>query len=154
MERPALVAAQFATTVGAVSTELPPGTPTLPEETASASAQALSLSLPFYGNYCGPGHGDPTGCTPADDQVDGACCKHDQCYAELGGHDCRCDKRLIANVTAAAAVEAANGNVDAAAAGTAIAGIFAIKPCVCTRISTPVGDVPVWVPNPNLCPRF
>ena len=39
------------------------------------------LSLPVYGNYCGFGHGDPTGNTPPVDAVDAVCREHDRCYA-------------------------------------------------------------------------
>src|SRR4028118_1598659 len=47
------------------------------------------LSLPVYGNYCGRGHGDPTGNTPPVDAVDDVCREHDLCYARLGGLDGR-----------------------------------------------------------------
>lgn len=52
-------------------------------------------SLPFYGNYCGPGHGDPTYQTPPVDAVDLACREHNRCYALLGGFDKRCDRRFV-----------------------------------------------------------
>jgi hypothetical protein len=52
-------------------------------------------SLPFYGNYCGPGHGDPTYQTPPVDAVDLACREHNRCYALLGGFDSRCDRRFV-----------------------------------------------------------
>ena len=51
--------------------------------------------LPFYGNYCGPGHGDPTYETPPVDAVDLACREHNRCYALLGGFDSRCDRRFV-----------------------------------------------------------
>jgi hypothetical protein len=52
-------------------------------------------SLPFYGNYCGPGHGDPTYQTPPVDGVDLACREHNRCYALLGDFDKRCDRRFV-----------------------------------------------------------
>ena len=53
------------------------------------------LSLPFYGNYCGRGHGDPTGKTPPIDAVDAVCRAHNACYRLLGDFDDRCDRNLI-----------------------------------------------------------
>ena len=52
-------------------------------------------SLPFYGNYCGPGHGDPTYKTPPVDAVDLACREHNRCYALLGGFNNRCDQNFV-----------------------------------------------------------
>jgi hypothetical protein len=52
-------------------------------------------SLPFYGNYCGPGHGDPTYKTPPVDGVDLACREHNRCYALLGAFDNRCDRNFV-----------------------------------------------------------
>jgi hypothetical protein len=60
-------------------------------------------SLPFYGNYCGPGHGDPTYQTPPVDGVDLACREHNRCYALLGGFDSRCDWRFVELLPAAIA---------------------------------------------------
>ena len=53
------------------------------------------LSFPVYGNYCGFGHGDPTGNTPPIDAVDAVCREHDLCYRLLGDFDGRCDRNLI-----------------------------------------------------------
>ena len=53
------------------------------------------LSFPVYGNYCGFGHGDPTGNTPPIDAVDAVCREHDRCYRLLGDFDSRCDRNLI-----------------------------------------------------------
>ncbi len=52
------------------------------------------LSFPVYGNYCGFGHGDPTGKTPPIDAVDAVCRKHDLCYRLRGDFDHRCDHDL------------------------------------------------------------
>ena len=61
------------------------------------------LSLPFYGNYCGRGHGDPTGNTPPVDAVDAVCRQHNGCYALLGDFDRRCDRDLIESMPGAIA---------------------------------------------------
>jgi hypothetical protein len=53
------------------------------------------LSFPVYGNYCGFGHGDPTGNTPPIDAVDAVCRQHDLCYRLLGDFDCQCDRHFI-----------------------------------------------------------
>jgi hypothetical protein len=53
------------------------------------------FSFPVYGNYCGFGHGDPTGNTPPIDAVDAVCREHDRCYRLLGDFDSRCDSNLI-----------------------------------------------------------
>ena len=52
-------------------------------------------SLPFYGNYCGPGHGDPTYKTPPVDAVDLVCREHNRCYGLLGDFDSRCDQNFV-----------------------------------------------------------
>ncbi|MBA4116147.1 MAG: hypothetical protein H0X71_06855 [Rubrobacter sp.] len=61
------------------------------------------LSLPVYGNYCGLGHGDPTGNTPPIDAVDAVCLEHDRCYALLGDFDSQCDQDLIESMPSAIA---------------------------------------------------
>jgi hypothetical protein len=53
------------------------------------------LRFPVYGNYCGFGHGDPTGNTQPIDAVDAVCREHDRCYRLLGDFDGRCDRNLI-----------------------------------------------------------
>ena len=60
-------------------------------------------SLPFYGNYCGRGHGDPTYRTPPVDAVDAACREHNRCYALLGDYDERCDRDFVEILPAAIA---------------------------------------------------
>jgi hypothetical protein len=59
------------------------------------------LSFPVYGNYCGFGHGDPTGKTPPIDEVDAVCREHDLCYRLRGDFDHRCDRNLIENMPGA-----------------------------------------------------
>ncbi len=61
------------------------------------------LSLPFYGNYCGRGHGDPTGNTPPIDAVDAVCREHNRCYRLLGDFDSQCDRDLIESMPSAIA---------------------------------------------------
>src|SRR4051812_633791 len=59
------------------------------------------LSIPVYGNHCGPGYGDPN--KPAVDAVDAVCKAHDACYSARGYFDCRCDRELIRSMPAAIA---------------------------------------------------
>ncbi len=61
------------------------------------------LSFPVYGNYCGFGHGDPTGKTPSIDAVDAVCREHDLCYRLRSDFDHRCDRNLIENMPGAIA---------------------------------------------------
>jgi hypothetical protein len=58
-------------------------------------------SLPFYGNYCGRGHGDPNFEAPPVDAVDAACREHNRCYALLGDFDERCDRNFVEILPAA-----------------------------------------------------
>jgi len=61
------------------------------------------LSFPVYGNYCGPGHDDPTGNTPPIDAVDAVCREHNRCYRLLGAFDRRCDRNFIESMPSAIA---------------------------------------------------
>lgn len=106
-----------------------------------------SISFPFHGKYCGPGHGPSDGCTPPDDEVDAVCCRHDACYSQLGTHDCRCDLQLLLEINTGIAKEALSGNIDAVAKGEVIKALFLAKPCKCE-----VFGVPIWL-NPFLCLR-
>lgn len=97
---------------GSRSTELVPaidilhGVAGIPAPLASELAAILDsdqispdeLSMPVYGNYCGMGHGDPTGETPTIDAVDAVCREHDMCYESLGDFDRRCDLELIGSM--------------------------------------------------------
>jgi hypothetical protein len=94
--------------------------PTLP----SGGSAALALELPFYGKYCGPGHGDPSHCSP-DDQVDAVCCQHDHCY-EDGYFDCGCDCDLVRSMPSAIANTASADGKDIGAKAMAF---FAVSPC-------------------------
>ena len=62
------------------------------------------LSFPVYGNYCGFGHGDPTGNTPPIDAVDAVCREHDLCYGLLGDFDRQCDRHFIESMPSAIAI--------------------------------------------------
>lgn len=55
---------------------------------------ARKLSLPIWGNWCGPGHGGGA----AKDLLDSACRAHDKFYAKKGYFNCSCDRTLIATI--------------------------------------------------------
>ena len=87
-----------------------------------------SSGLAIYGNYCGPGHGDPTGLTPPVDAVDAACRAHDRCYDATHYFNCGCDRALLNALPGAiAAAPTAAGK----AAGTLVFAHFSGQPCVC-----------------------
>jgi len=44
--------------------------------------------VPTYGNYCGPGHGDPENKEKPVDQLDAVCQLHDTCYQFAGKEEC------------------------------------------------------------------
>lgn len=110
------------------------------------SNRPLSFELPVYGNYCGPGFGDPTGCTPAKDEVDAVCCRHDQCYGEHGYFNCGCDCDLVKSMPSAIAnTPSAEGK----AKGAAIMAFFANTPCQCFD---PIFGWPIPIPGgPTKC---
>jgi hypothetical protein len=84
-----------------------------------------------YGNYCGPGWGDPTGVTPPVDAVDAVCRTHDLCYAATTYFNCGCDRTLlVAMPFAIAATPSPLGQ----AAGIAAIAHFAGAPCTCCLI--------------------
>lgn len=87
---------------------------------------ASDLGIPIYGNYCGPGHGDATGCQPAKDQVDATCCRHDVCYDQRGYFDCKCDCDLVRRMSSAIASTSSDSGK---AAGAAAMALFATSPC-------------------------
>lgn len=89
-------------------------------------AVAPAISLPVYGNYCGPGYGDESGCTRPIDAVDAVCCRHDQCYRRQGYFNCGCNWDLVEAMPAAIAnTPSAEGK----AAGAAIMAVFANALC-------------------------
>jgi hypothetical protein len=101
------------------TTSPPPATLPLP---------ASSGGLPVYGNYCGPGHGDPTYTTPPLDAVDAVCQAHDRCYDTRGYFNCGCDRALI---TAMPGAIIGTPSPAGKAAGALVAGFFAGWPCQC-----------------------
>ena len=50
------------------------------------------ISLPLWGNWCGPGHSGPGA---PQDLLDTACMHHDKCYGNKGYFNCACDQALI-----------------------------------------------------------
>jgi hypothetical protein len=123
----------------------------------SGSYAALGLELSIYGKYCGPGHTDPSGCTP-DDQVDAVCCKHDFCYDNQYYFDCGCDCDLVRSMPSAIANTSSE---EGKAWGEAAMAFFATSPCVIDTIEVClpfVGceTVPyLWFPGgPGKCALF
>lgn len=53
--------------------------------------QNTRMSLPVWGNWCGPKHGGGE----AVDTLDAICRDHDHCYANEGYFDCDCDQKLL-----------------------------------------------------------
>jgi len=105
-----------------------------------AAAQVI-----YYGNYCGPFHGDETGCTEAIDEVDAVCCRHDTCFEEHGYNLCKCNCDLIKNMPGAIADVLAKGNTIGADTGLKIMTALSTVPCFCGYIPMPypVPDIPI-----------
>lgn len=102
----------------------------VPRDNPGAGTNPPATSgLPIYGNYCGPGFGDPTGATPPIDAVDAACRTHDLCYAARGYFNCGCDRALI---TAMPPAIATNPTAAGRAAGSAVLAYFTHAPCTCS----------------------
>jgi len=102
---------------------------------APSPPPASSGGLPVYGNYCGPGHGDPTYTTPPVDAVDAVCQAHDRCYDTRGYFNCGCDRALIAAMPGAILATPSRAG---RAAGALVAGFFAGWPCQCpARLCAP-----------------
>jgi hypothetical protein len=95
---------------------------------------AAELSLPIYGNFCGPGHGDMS--NDPIDAVDAVCKAHDSCYDSRGYFNCSCDRELIASMPRAILdTPSAGGKL----AGAAAMAFFASVPCTCPlRICLPI----------------
>lgn len=92
--------------------------------------------MPFYGNYCGPGHGDPTYRTPPVDAVDAVCMDHDRCYDARGYLNCGCDYALITRMPFAIIdTPSPEGKL----AGAAAQAWFAGAPCTCWGFPVPLG---------------
>ena len=102
---------------------------------------AAQFELEIYGKYCGPGHGDPSGCSP-DDEVDAVCCRHDKCYNKRGYLDCGCDRDLVISMPGAIAnTPSAEGK----AWGAAVMAFFAVSPCFC-EVCDPIFGYCVDIP--------
>lgn len=52
----------------------------------------VRMSIPVWGNWCGPGYSGPAA---PKDYLDTACMHHDICYGEKGYFNCSCDRELI-----------------------------------------------------------
>jgi len=96
-----------------------------------------------YGNYCGPGRGDVTGCTEPIYEVDAVCCRHDTCFEEHGYNQCKCNCDAVKNMPGAIADALAKGNVLGAEAGLSIMTALALVPCACGYI--PFTDIPNYI---------
>jgi stigma-specific protein Stig1 len=97
-------------------------------------AVAERLSLPVYGNHCGPGFGDPA--VQPVDPVDCVCYNHDRCYEARKYNDCSCDYYLISAMPSAIANTA---SFPGKMAGLAIEAFFEKFPCKCHDNGTVVG---------------
>jgi hypothetical protein len=98
------------------TTPMPPAVP--------GAVGAERLSLPVYGNWCGPGHG---GGTPVDD-LDRACMRHDECYGRKGYFDCGCDAQLIRDIDTA--LSSGQVRLSGRVLGPLIRSWFTVQPCV------------------------
>jgi hypothetical protein len=98
-------------------------------QVSAAPLLTSSVGLPIYGNYCGPGHGDPTGITPPIDDVDAVCRTHDLCYNNAGSSGtCGCDRTLIMSMPAAIASTPSQQGKNA---GALVQSFFSQAPCTC-----------------------
>ena len=63
---------------------------------ALPSVAGAQVSIPVYGNWCGPDYPvNPAFSAPPIDAVDAACMRHDYCTAVRGRFDCGCDLALM-----------------------------------------------------------
>lgn len=60
-----------------------------------AQLATTKLSIPVWGNWCGPGHSGPG--APID-TLDTLCMRHDKGHAARGYFDCACDAQLKAEI--------------------------------------------------------
>ena len=65
------------------------------QNNSNEAVKTYKLSLPIWGNWCGPGHSGPEAPT---DTLDAQCKKHDLCYSREGYFACSCDSALIENI--------------------------------------------------------
>lgn len=60
------------------------------------SVSAAQMSVPVYGNWCGPNHPiTPSLAGPPLNALDAACMRHDYCTAARGRFDCGCDLTMM-----------------------------------------------------------
>jgi hypothetical protein len=111
--------------------------PAAPDRVEGAASLTPQLSLPIYGNYCGPGHYDPTFTAPPVDEVDAACMEHDRCYIANGDFACHCDRQLIDSLPAAIV---STPHLGGKVAGAAALAFFSVIPCHCKK------TICAWIP--------
>ena len=59
------------------------------------------VSVPVYGNWCGPNQpANMAFAAPPVDMLDAACMRHDYCVAQRGPFDCGCDLGLLRELRA------------------------------------------------------
>ena len=92
----------------------------------AGGATPAAISIPVYGNHCGPGYGDPN--VPPVDLIDAACYRHDRCYEQRGYLECGCNRQLITEIGTALPL-----TLDPVAhtAGVTIMSFFQNTPCLC-----------------------
>jgi hypothetical protein len=125
-----------------------PGNP--PSGGGGGGGGGAAPPLISYGNYCGPGFGDPTGATPPVDAVDAVCRTHDLCYQATTYFNCGCDRALLFAMPVAIAATTSAAGV---AAGAAAILHFAGAPCTCSFClpllpPLPFPCIPVPIPVP------
>lgn len=66
-------------------------------KTDNETTTLRAVSLPIWGNYCGPGYGGKDSNKPATDVLDEGCRRHDQCYkwSLTLRKNCKCNKDLV-----------------------------------------------------------
>ncbi|WP_107840095.1 hypothetical protein [Metasolibacillus meyeri] len=55
------------------------------------TVNAAGISIPIWGNWCGPGYGSGI----LKDVLDKGCQTHDKCYEDKGYFNCDCDAQLV-----------------------------------------------------------
>ncbi len=64
------------------------------QNAGAGDSMAARLSLPIWGNWCGPGHGGGA----AVDVLDSICRTHDRCYGSKGYFACSCDRAIVRDI--------------------------------------------------------
>lgn len=92
------------------------------------------ISIPVYGNYCGPNYGDTTYEQNPIDSIDATCQTHDACYDSAQGgryQSCACDMLMVSDI--AKAIVQFGLPPEAYVAGVAMSAYFAQSPCECRK---------------------